>query len=298
MTSSSPAPRRRNSHPVDVRMGVARALGRAVIDVEALGGGCVSEVYALDLAAGERVVAKADPGGSAGLLVEAGMLAYLHDRTALPVPRVLHADAHLLIMEYIAGDSRFDEAAEAHAAELLAALHRQTAARYGFETATRIGGLPQPNVWDDSWLRFFAEQRLAAMARCARDAQRLTAGLADRVERLAGDVDRWLSEPEQPALIHGDVWTTNILARDGRIVAFLDPAIYFGDAEIELAFITLFGTFGPAFFARYHALRPIRPGFFEERRHLYNLYPLLVHVRLFGGSYVAAVEQTLARFGY
>ena len=75
------------------------------------------------------------------------------------------------------------------------------------------------------------------------------------------------------------------------------PAIYFADAEIELAFATLFNTFGDSFFARYSERRPLRPGFFEERRDLYNLYPLLVHVRLFGGGYVGAVERILDRFG-
>ncbi|MBX7253467.1 MAG: fructosamine kinase family protein, partial [Candidatus Promineofilum sp.] len=119
-----------------------------------------------------------------------------------------------------------------------------------------------------------------------------------RVERLAGHLDHWLTAPAAPSLIHGDVWTTNVLARGGRITAFLDPAISFADAEIELAFIGLFGTFGRAFYQRYHALRPIAPGFFEERRDLYNLYPLLVHVRLFGGSYVGQVERVLADYGF
>ncbi len=79
---------------------------------------------------------------------------------------------------------------------------------------------------------------------------------------------------------------------------FVDPAIYYAHPEIELAFTTLFGTFERPFFDRYHELRPIAPGFFEERRDIYNLYPLLVHVRLFGGSYVSSVERTLRQFGY
>ncbi len=83
-----------------------------------------------------------------------------------------------------------------------------------------------------------------------------------------------------------------------RIAGFVDPAIYFGHPEIELAFSTLFGTFGEPFFRRYAELRPLRPGFLEHRRDLYNLYPLLVHVRLFGGSYVNSVDGTLKRLGF
>lgn len=96
----------------------------------------------------------------------------------------------------------------------------------------------------------------------------------------------------------GDIWSRNVLARNGRVVGLIDPAIYYGHPEAELAFITLFNTFGDAFFQRYHALRPIAAGFFEERRDLYNLYPLLVHVRSFGGGYVHSVDQILRRFGF
>ena len=119
-----------------------------------------------------------------------------------------------------------------------------------------------------------------------------------RLERFSSRLDRWLHEPEYPSLIHGDVWTTNVLADDEQITGFIDPAVYYADPEVELAFTTLFGTFGDAFFARYQDFRPIRPGFFEERRDIYNLYPLLVHTRLFGGSYVHSVDSVLRRFGF
>ncbi len=128
-------------------------------------------------------------------------------------------------------------------------------------------------------------------------AGRLPKRLMGRLEALAGRLERWLEEPEHPSLIHGDVWTGNVLCRRGRVAGFVDPAIYYAHAEIELAFSTLFGTFSGTFFARYGEIRPLRPGFFEERLDLYNLYPLLVHVRLFGGSYAASVERTLKRFG-
>lgn len=93
------------------------------------------------------------------------------------------------------------------------------------------------------------------------------------------------------------MWTTNILAQGDRITGFIDPAIYYGHPEVELAFITLFGTFEQPFFDHYHEIRPISTGFFEERCDLYNLYPLLVHTRLFGGSYGTAIERTLHQFG-
>lgn len=274
------------------------ALGVAPAQIEPLSGGCVGEVYKVRLPGRDQVVVKVDDRPQPTLDIEGYMLRYLAEHSDLPVPAVLHESPRLLVMEFMPGHSHFSPAAEQHAAELLAALHHQTALHFGLEQDTLIGSLPQPNPPSPAWQPFFREHRLLYMAGEAQRAGRLPTALYQRIERLAAELERWLDEPDRPALIHGDVWTTNVLAQGDRITAFLDPAVYYAHPEIELAFITLFGTFGRAFFDRYQALRPIPAGFFETRRHLYNLYPLLVHVRLFGGSYVASVEQTLRRFGF
>lgn len=267
--------------------------------VRALSGGCVGDVYRIALKNQPDLVAKVGDGPTSGLAREGRMLRYLAQNTALPVPEVLSADDTLLLMTFIEADGRLSGDAERHAAQQLAALHAITTPNgFGFEEDTVIGGLPQPNPWTTSWRTFFAEQRLVHMAHEGERAGRLPSALLARIERFARVLDRWIDEPAQSSLIHGDLWGGNILAARGRITGYIDPAIYFADPEIELAFTTLFSTFGDAFFGPYNELRPIRPGFFEERRDLYNLYPLLVHVRLFGGSYVASVERTLAHFGY
>jgi fructosamine-3-kinase len=274
---------------------ITRAAGARPERLSPLSGGCVGDVYKVVLADGRTLVAKVGDPGS-GLALEGFMLDYL-DRAGLPVPKVVHADDRLLLMTWIENDGRLTEAAQAHAAEVLARLHDVTQPAYGFERDTVIGGLPQPNPASERWRPFFRDHRLLFMARQALDAGRLPKRLMARIETLAGRLERWLTEPARPSLIHGDLWTGNVLCRNGRVVGFVDPAIYYADPEIELAFSTLFGTFGEPFFRRYRGLRPIRAGFFEERRNLYNLYPLLVHVRLFGGSYVGSVERTLAAFG-
>ncbi len=270
--------------------------GARPLGFSALGGGCVGEVYKVQMPGGRTLVAKTGKPGS-GLSVEGFMLDYLGRNSALPVPGVLHASDALLLMTYIPSGGGLNARSQAQAADFLAALHHITEDTYGFECDTLIGGLVQPNPRGRSWIDFFRDHRLLYMAREALNAGRLPASLMDRTETLAGKLDRWLTEPDRPALIHGDMWTGNVLCSGDGIAGFVDPAVYFADAEIELAFSTLFGTFGDAFFRRYGEHRPLRPGFFEERRDLYNLYPLLVHVRLFGGSYVGSVDRTLTQFG-
>ncbi|MCC7016909.1 MAG: fructosamine kinase family protein [Rhodospirillales bacterium] len=274
---------------------IAEVAGAGVLGLRPLSGGCVGDVLRADLASGNRVVVKAGERGSR-LDVEGDMLKALA-RANLPVPAVIFAEDALLVMEYIETSGGLTEGAQEHAAELLARLHAHTAPAFGFERDTLIGGLSQPNGWERSWLAFFRDRRLRHMAGEAHRAGRLPARLVGRIEKLTARLSEWIEEPARPSLIHGDAWGGNILCRDGRVAAFVDPAIYYADPEIELAFGTLFGTFGRPFFRRYEKIRALRGGFFEARRDLYNLYPLLVHVRLFGGSYVGDVERTLSRFG-
>ena len=277
--------------------GIEASLGERLSSARPLGGGCIGEVYRVDLDNGTTLVAKVDWEGASHLEREAYMLRYLREKSRLPVPEVYHGSKTLLLMEFVEGSSRFSAGAEQHAAELLSALHGITADAYGHERDTLIGSLNQPNPWTGSWIEFFRDRRLLYLANVAHDAARLPPEDLKRIERLAGKLDVYIEEPEQPSLIHGDVWSANVLAKGDRISAFLDPAIYHADPEIELAFISLFNSLGKPFLECYAEMRPIRPGFFEVRRDLYNLYPLLVHVYFFGGGYLAPVRGTLRRFG-
>ena len=277
------------------RAAIEAATGLAVAEISPLAGGCVGEVFRVVLADGGNLVAKtAPPDGT--LDIEGYMLGYLARCGAVPVPAVIHAAPDLLLIDYIEHSGGIGDAAQEHAADLLAALHGITADAYGHERDTLIGPLHQPNPWTQSWVEFLRDQRLLHMGRRALDAGRLPARTFGRLERFCATLERHIEEPAHPSLIHGDMWGGNVLCRDGRIAGFIDPAIYHADAEIELAFATLFGTFGDAFFDRYNEHRPLRPGFFETRRDIYNLYPLLVHTTLFGGHYAGSVEGILKRF--
>ncbi len=276
--------------------GVEVSLGERLRSVRPLGGGCIGEVYGAELSDGTRLVAKVDREAEAHLEREAYMLRYLRDNSDLPVPEVYHGSETLLLMEFIEGSSRFSEGAEHHAAELLAALHDVTADAYGHERNTLIGSLNQPNPWEESWIEFFREHRLLYLANVAHESGRLPTKDRKRLDRLAEKLGGLIEEPDKPSLIHGDVWSANVLAKGDSITAFLDPAIYHADREMELAYISLFNSFGRDFMDRYREIGGIREGF-EERSALYSLYPLLVHVYFFGGGYVGSVQRVLSRFG-
>lgn len=266
-----------------------------VDDAHPLSGGCVGEVYGFRADNLDYVV-KVDAAGSGTLAIEGKMLEYLAGNTSLPVPKPVAYDSTFLLMPKLPGGSRFNHAAEIHAADLLADLHSHTHTAFGFDFDTVIGGLPQANSFSANWLNFFAEQRLLFMAKQAFDAGNLPRKLLPAVEKLAGRLSHWLDEPDHASLIHGDIWSGNVLAENGRITGLIDPAIYYADAEIELSFIALFSTFGQTFFSRYAEHRPLSAAFHEVKKPLYNLYPLLVHARLFGGTYINSVAQTLSKF--
>jgi fructosamine-3-kinase len=176
----------------------------------------------------------------------------------------------------------------------LAALHNHMADRFGFAHNNFIGSTPQPNAWMEDGYTFFAEHRLVFQARLAELRGYLAASEAKMVERLASRLHEWV--PPQPAsLLHGDLWTGNAICDAQGAPAIIDPAAYYGWAEAELGMTTLFGSFPDAFYRAYEEVRPLEAGWLS-RLDLYNLYHLLNHLNMFGGSYYGSVMGSIRRF--
>ena len=231
------------------------------------------------------------------LEAEATMLEHLSPH--LRVPRVFEHTPGRLVMEYIPNDAECNGACEEEIADALAHLHSIPAQGvFGFGSDTTIGPFRQRNRPRIRWVDFYREMRVLDFAARAFDEGRIDKALLKRIEKLAADFEQFLDEPEHSSLLHGDVWGGNVLTQNNRLAAFIDPACYYGHFEMELAFIGMFHTFGEAFYARYHTHRPIPEGFFEVRADLYRLFPYLVHVRAFGGSYVDGLERIVRRAGY
>ena len=273
---------------------VAEICGAAPLQMTPLFGGCIAEVYRLDFAERAPLVAKVARQG--GLAIEGFMLDYLAQHTDLPVPATRHVSDTLLLMDFVESSAARSVKAEEDAAERLAALHAVSAEAFGFERDTVIGALPQPNPWTTGWCAFYRDQRLLLMGRIARESGRLPAATHRDLERFCARLEDFIDPPPAPGLVHGDVWSGNVLYGEKQIAAFIDPAIYFADPEVEIAYIELLSTFGPAFHRRYRALRPLRPGYAEGRRDIYNLFPLLVHTRIVGGAYAQMVQDILDRY--
>lgn len=285
----------------DLALRIEQLTGRRPASSQQAGAGASGSVFRVTFDDGSTLIAKRARHDDADLTIESRGLRLLAARSPLPVPAVIAAEPDLLLLQDMPGSSARLDDAEADAASAIAGLHGVLApdGRYGLEHDGLIGPLPQPNTPSLSWVEFFRDRRLLLMSTAAAEEASLPLALAVRIERLAARLRDLIPDRPPASLVHGDIWAGNVLAQAGRITAFLDPAPYYAHAEVELAFIRLFSTFGPGFFERYFEVRGEPGGGRElaERCSLYNLYPLLVHVRIFGGSYVAELESTLRAAG-
>jgi fructosamine-3-kinase len=273
---------------------VEAALGSAVVTWDGVSGGDINEAHQARLADGRCVFVKSNGAAPAGMFeAEARGLDWLGRAQALRVPQVIAQGPDFLVLELIRPGPRrpdFDE----RLGRGLAALHRAGAPSFGLDHDNFIGRLAQSNQALPTWAEFYRERRLLPQLRLAVDGRRASASMRKGFDRLLARIEEFVGPPEPPARLHGDLWGGNAMVDDKGMPCLIDPAIYGGHREVDLAMMRLFGGFGPRVFAAYHEAFPLPPGH-EARVPLYQLYFLMVHVNLFGGSYVASVEHALAR---
>lgn len=233
---------------------------------------------------------------------EAEGLRLLARADALAVPEPLYAGpvpgqtGGMIVLSWIDTGPVTGDMAEA-LGRGLALQHRATSpeGRYGLAADNYIGTLPQANGWHDGWVAFYRERRLAPLAGRAEERGLLSGGRREKLGRLLDRLDRWLPDKPAPALLHGDLWGGNWLAgADGR-PWLIDPAVYYGHRECDLAFAELFGGFPPAFYGAYEEAWPLAPDY-SDRKPIYQLYHLLVHLILFGEAYGSSVDRVLNRY--
>ena len=268
---------------------IERATGRRVTDARRVGGGCINEGWRVELDNGNTAFVKTRQDVSPDEYEnEAAALRWLAAPQAVNVPAVLGYSERLLALEWIDEGPLSSAGAEALGGGL-ARLHAAGAESFGGPNPLRIGRLELPNEPLDDWPTFYAERRLRplvgsldASGRAAVDA------VCERIHDIAGP-------PEPPARLHGDLWGGNVLADTRGNGWLIDPVAYGGHREVDLAMLQLFGAPSPRILEAYAEQAPLAEGH-EDRVGLWQLFPLLVHAALFGGHYLASVEQTARRY--
>ncbi len=205
----------------------------------------------------------------------------------IPAPSVEGEHENVLLIEYIENDGLFSISAWADIGRVVRQLHDNLGEQYGWPIDYRLNSVELDNKPRTDWALFWAEQRLVSTARI------LDRPWRERVDDLAGRLPQMLPGSPPPAHLHGDLWSGNILVVDGKLAALIDPACYHGHNEVDLAMISLFGTPPEEFWEAYG---PLEAGW-EERRLVYQLFPALVHLRLFGTTYVGMVDRLLGGLG-
>jgi protein-ribulosamine 3-kinase len=308
-------------------------LGKTVKALRAsgIGGGCINDAHRLDTSEGSFFVKHNDARRYPGMFVaEAKGLQLLKNSQTVYVPDVIgHGESgadSFLVLEYISPGNEQSDFWE-HFGRKLAHMHQQSMALditiagssmetnteedtepdgknkrnkaknnivFGLDHNNYIGSLPQSNAIHHEWIDFFIAERLEAQLKMARDDGKAGKELTGMFRKLYRHLPDFFPE-EPPALLHGDLWSGNYMCgNDGR-AAIIDPAVYYGHRYMDLGMSKLFGGFMSVFYESYNDAYPLEPSW-HQSIDIANLYPLMVHVNLFGGGYLNSVKSILRRF--
>lgn len=259
-----------------------------------ISGGCISQAFVIESQLHGSVFIKTfDQAPSRFFECEAEGLHYLGEIGSISTPAVLGYGKSFIALEFIpSGVQKADFWVSL--GYQLAHLHGITRQQFGLVNDNYCGSSLQKNAYTDDGFSFFAEQRLLHQADLALKSGKLPKSDFIKLEALCAKLAELI--PAQPAsLLHGDLWSGNIHINQVGEPVFIDPAIYFSWAEIDLAMTQLFGGFPTQFYEAYEEVRPLEPDW-KERLALYNLYPLLNHLNLFGEAYLEQIRFTLNRF--
>lgn len=279
--------------------------GTKIEKASRISGGDINEAYGLVLTGGRRIFMKSNTKENTSFFTaEAAGLRAIARTNAIGTPQILGLGTDedgggysFLLLEFISGKSHCADYWEDFARQL-SDMHRAStngliaSGKYGFEGDNYIGRRRQINAGYDNWTDFFRDCRLEPQFR---DAERYFEKEDwKRIGRMLDHLDEILVEPEYPSLLHGDLWGGNVITGNNGRVWLIDPAVYVGHAEADLAMTELFGGFPQDFYDAYQEVSPLQPGY-EHRRDVYNLYHLLNHLNMFGRMYLSEVKYIVRR---
>lgn len=265
-----------------------------IVSMQPIGGGCINHGVRIKTASGQTFFLKVNDHTPVDMFErEAEGLKELRVEGGPRVPIPYCYGPNFLLLEDLAPAPRRNDFWP-DLGRRLARLHLCVRSQFGFHHDNYIGSTPQPNPWMEDGYRFFAEHRLLFQTRLARERGLLGRGEVQRLEKLATRLPDLV--PHQPAsLIHGDLWSGNVITDAEGAPAIIDPAAHYGWAEAELAMTALFGAFPEAFYKAYEEVRPLIDGY-RQRFPIYNLYHLLNHLNLFGAGYLSEVLAIVRQY--
>lgn len=269
-----------------------------ILSASPVGGGCINQCFRLGTTHSDYFLKFNHNQAYPGMFEKESLgLSMLSESNTIRVPGVIHhaiAEPYaLLLLEFVSNGTRKPGFWEQFGYSL-AGLHKHTSASFGLEYDNYIGSLPQKNQQQPDWAGFFIAERLEPMVKMARDEGKINSQYVRLFEQFYGRL-KSLVPGEKPALLHGDLWSGNFMTDEQGNPCLVDPAVYYGHRETDLAMTRLFGGFQAAFYQSYAEAFPLEKGW-EDRMDIHNLYPLMVHVNLFGGGYALDVKRILERF--
>ena len=280
----------------------------AIAETDRLSGGDINKAYGLTLTNGKHIFMKANAKQNAAFFTaETAGLTAIEKTGVIGTPDILCTGTDdgedvgysFLLLKYI-NSGKPEKKYWENFARNLAAMHNANTSvyfdgseKFGFFQDNFIGARPQVNTPSESWISFFRDNRLEPQFKAA-DSY-FEANDRKLVMKLLDHLEEFMIEPEKPSLLHGDLWSGNVMCGSDGKAMLIDPACYVGHAEADLAMTELFGGFPPEFYEAYREARPLQPGY-ENRRDLYNLYQLLNHLNLFGPTYLGPVLSIVAEY--
>ncbi|HEY3404138.1 MAG TPA: fructosamine kinase family protein [Ohtaekwangia sp.] len=286
--------------PLPVQHGVTKLLGSSssLLKFLPVGGGCINHGGKLITSTGTFFLKWNDAHRYPGMFAqEAKGLNLLRSTRTICIPAVIglgeEESFQFLILEFIEQGSRSNSYWKDFGSQM-ALLHSNRVEWAGLNHNNYIGSLTQTNLVKSTWLDFFIHERLVIQLDLADSRSLIPAPVRQNFEKLFIKLPSLLPV-EASSLLHGDLWSGNLITSHEGAPCLIDPAVYYGNREVDLAMTQLFGGFDSRYLDSYHEALPLLPGY-EERFDIYNLYPLLVHVNLFGQGYLAQVNSILTRY--
>ncbi|MBS0497902.1 MAG: fructosamine kinase family protein [Proteobacteria bacterium] len=267
----------------------------SVKEFDPIGGGCINQTYRISDGS-QHFFVKLNAFGSLDMFAaESAGLEEIRQSGTIRVPQPIcygnNDEMAWLALEYL--DLNSGTCGKASSlGEQLAAMHRVTSPQYGWYRDNTIGQTPQINSFSSDWIEFWRTQRLEYQFNLAQ-----LNGFAGKLQNLGAqllsDLDKFFCDaPPSPSLLHGDLWSGNYAYDASGNPTLFDPAVYYGDRETDIAMTELFGGFPADFYSAYRYNYPLDSGY-NIRKHVYNLYHILNHLNLFGGSYRHQAEHTI-----